>query len=254
MRGVVVPGAAPPSFSAGMGASGFFRTALRRTGMRAVRLRSASSGTKVSVKRARIGRAGPPLLLLPDAGAVVRIHGPLPATRGFYHPQCRLRTSCSKFLAPRHGGRTSFHLLPGPLAASGAGGFFLPGIMGSLAAGPVDLSWAGTGAAGGNRPLGNPEDGPLGADPPLPRLSGSGAGLPGNSPLLPVCGIQCPDGPVYRHARPTLQHIQSRRSGAIVRRIRPDALPASLRVLSRGNASAAVLPAGRPSAPSVYGV
>ncbi len=75
---------------------------------------------------------------------------------------------------------------------------------------------------------------PLGADPPLPRLSGSGAGLPGNSPLLPVCGIQCPDGPVYRHARPTLQHIQSRRSGAIVRRIRPDALPASLRVLSRG--------------------
>ena len=52
--------------------------------------------------------------------------------------------------------------------------------MGSLAAGPVDLSWAGTGAAGGNRPLGNPEDGPLGADPPLPRLSGSGAGLPGN--------------------------------------------------------------------------
>lgn len=80
MRGVVVPGAAPPPFSAGMGASGFFRTALRRTGMRAVRLRSASSGTKVSVKRARIGRAGPPLLLLPDAGAVVRIHGPLPAT------------------------------------------------------------------------------------------------------------------------------------------------------------------------------
>ncbi len=61
--------------------------------------------------------------------------------------------------------------------------------------------------------------------PPLPRLSGSGAGLPGNSPLLPVCGIPCPDGPVHRHARPTLQHIQSRRSGAIVRRIRPDALP-----------------------------
>ena len=90
MRGVVVPGATPPPFSAGMDASGFFRTALRRTGMRAVRLRSASSGTKVSVKRARIGRAGPPLLLLPDAGAVVRIHGPLPATRGFYYPQCRL--------------------------------------------------------------------------------------------------------------------------------------------------------------------
>ena len=40
-----------------MGASGLFRAALRRTGMRAVRLRPASSGTKASVKRAQIGRA-----------------------------------------------------------------------------------------------------------------------------------------------------------------------------------------------------
>ena len=41
--------------------------------------------------------------------------------------------------------------------------------------------------------LGRPANGLVGAGSLLPGISGSGAGLPGNAPPLPVRGIQCPD-------------------------------------------------------------
>lgn len=237
-----------------MAASRLLRSALRRTGVWILRLHPESSGTAASSESPRTGRAGLSVRLLPAAGAAVRLHGPLPAARGLCGPQRRLRTARGRLLAPRHGRRAPLHLLPGPLAASRAGHLLLSGCMGSLAAGPVDLPGAGTGVAGSCLPLGRPANGLVGAGSLLPGISGSGAGLPGNAPPLPVRGIQCPDGAVHRHARPTLQHVQPCRSGAVVRRAYSDPLPACRGILFHGGIAAAVLPAGRSSAPSVHSV
>lgn len=90
VRGIIVPGASLHPLSVGMAASGFLRSALRCSGVRAVRLRPASACPAAPAERARAGRTGFTVRLLSASGAVVRFHGPLPAACGLYGPQCRL--------------------------------------------------------------------------------------------------------------------------------------------------------------------